>query len=231
MAVRVAVVTGSNKGIGLAIVRGLCKQFKGDVYLTSRDEERGKEAVTLLEGEGLSPKYHQLDITSLESIETLKKFIVEKYGGIDVLVNNAGVAFKRASTATPFEQASQSVETNFTGLLNMMRAFAPVTKEHGRIVLVSAYHPGLLSRLNSQDLRERFSDPKATESDIVSLMEEFVEDVRLGRHVKKGWCSTFYSSCKVGETALAKVYGRELEQSGMVFFLPVSMYTYGTHKP
>ncbi len=37
MVLRVAVVTGSNKGIGLAIVRALCKQFRGDVYLTARD--------------------------------------------------------------------------------------------------------------------------------------------------------------------------------------------------
>ena len=38
----VAVVTGSNKGIGLGIVRALCTKFKGDVYLTSRDMERGQ---------------------------------------------------------------------------------------------------------------------------------------------------------------------------------------------
>ena len=39
---RVAVVTGANKGIGLGVVRGLCKQFEGVVYLTARDEARGK---------------------------------------------------------------------------------------------------------------------------------------------------------------------------------------------
>lgn len=38
MATRVAVVTGSNKGIGLAIVRALCKQYQGIVYLTARDK-------------------------------------------------------------------------------------------------------------------------------------------------------------------------------------------------
>ena len=37
----VAVVTGSNKGIGLGIVRALCKKYQGDVYLTARDEARG----------------------------------------------------------------------------------------------------------------------------------------------------------------------------------------------
>ena len=90
---RVAVVTGSNKGIGFAIVRGLCKQFTGDVYLTARDEGRGQAAVALLKAEGLSPKFHQLDITSQESVDTLKKFVLEKYGGIDILVNNAGMVF------------------------------------------------------------------------------------------------------------------------------------------
>ena len=88
--VRVAVVTGANKGIGLAIVRSLCKQFTGEVYLTARDEGRGQAAVALLKAEGLNPKFHQLDITSQESVDALKKFVLEKYGGIDVLVNNAG---------------------------------------------------------------------------------------------------------------------------------------------
>ena len=50
--VKVAVVTGSNKGIGLAIVRALCRQFKGDVYVTSRDAQRGNEAVEKLKSEG-----------------------------------------------------------------------------------------------------------------------------------------------------------------------------------
>lgn len=91
---RVAVVTGSNKGIGLAIVRALCSQFSGDVYLTARDPERGKAAVTQLSEEGLKPLFHQLDIADLKSIQTLRDFLKEKYGGLDVLVNNAGIAFK-----------------------------------------------------------------------------------------------------------------------------------------
>ncbi len=100
MANRVAVVTGSNKGIGLAIVRRLCKEFDGDVILTSRDERLGKEAIEKLEAEGLKPKYHQLDITSSESIDRLKQHLVQQYGGVDVLVNNAAISYKTASTGT-----------------------------------------------------------------------------------------------------------------------------------
>lgn len=47
-----------------------------------------------LNGEGLHPKFHQLDIIDKTSIERLKNFLQSTYGGLDVLVNNAGIAFK-----------------------------------------------------------------------------------------------------------------------------------------
>lgn len=93
-------MTGSNKGIGYAIVRGICKQFKGDVFLTARNEELGKKAVQSLNEEGLSPKFHQLDITDQASIERLRDFLKNTYGGVDILVNNAGIAYKNESTAS-----------------------------------------------------------------------------------------------------------------------------------
>jgi len=214
--VRVAIVTGSNKGIGFAIVRGLCRQFDGDVYLTSRDRGRGEEAIKQLEGEGLSPKYHQLDITSEDSVDSLKAFMVNKYGGVDVLVNNAGIAYKNASTASPLEQATNTVATNFTGLLNMLRSFSTVIRPHGRVVNVSSYHPGLLDRLTSQDLQDRFTKPGLTEEQVLELKEEFLKDVRQGVHRDKGWCNTFYSSSKVLEVSLMKIYDRKLQESGVL---------------
>lgn len=213
--VKVAVVTGANKGIGLAIVRSLCKKFKGDVYLTSRDETRGKEALSTLQTEGLNPKFHQLDITSADSIEKLKQFIVDKYGGIDVLINNAGIAYKMASTVPAIEQATVTVSTNFTGTLNMMKAFVPITKPHGRIVNVSSM-VGTLSRLGTETLRDRFRDPTLTEAGIVALMDEFIVDVKEGKHIERGWPNTFYGMSKIGETAMTKVFARQIAKSGTV---------------
>ena len=85
MSTRVSIVTGANKGIGLAIVRGICKQLNGDVYLTSRDSERGLTAVKQLEEEGLKVKFHQLDVTSRDSISTLKEHVKKTYNGKDIL--------------------------------------------------------------------------------------------------------------------------------------------------
>ena len=88
-------VTGSNKGIGFAAVRALCKQLdNGVVYLTSRNEERGKEAVAKLNKEGLKPQFHQLDIDDRTSVERLRDYLKKTYGGLDILINNAGIAFK-----------------------------------------------------------------------------------------------------------------------------------------
>ena len=62
--------------------------------LLARDEVRGQEAVATLQKEGLHPKFHQLDIDDPESIKRLCQFLVDTYGGLDVLVNNAGIAYK-----------------------------------------------------------------------------------------------------------------------------------------
>ncbi|XP_040325337.1 carbonyl reductase [NADPH] 3-like [Herpailurus yagouaroundi] len=98
--IRVALVTGANKGIGFAIVRDLCRQFFGDVVLTARDEARGRAAVQRLQAEGLSPRFHLLDIDDLQSIRAMRDFLREEYGGLDVLVNNAGIAFDSKNVGT-----------------------------------------------------------------------------------------------------------------------------------
>ena len=80
MVTKVAVVTGSNRGIGYEVVRGLCKsdKFVGDVFVTSRDEAKGQEAVAQLAKEGLTAKCHQLDINDEASVKKLAAFLKEK---------------------------------------------------------------------------------------------------------------------------------------------------------
>lgn len=59
--------------------------------------ERGKQAVRELESEGLNPEFVQLDVSNSESIENAQKWVQEKYGRLDVLVNNAGVLLRVSS--------------------------------------------------------------------------------------------------------------------------------------
>lgn len=71
-----------------------CFFFSIFLVPSARDEQRGQEAVDKLSKEGCFPKFHQLDIISLESIQKFKKFLEEQYGGLDILINNAGIAYK-----------------------------------------------------------------------------------------------------------------------------------------
>lgn len=87
-------MTGSNQGIGLAIVRALCKEFDGVTYLTARNTEAGHKAVEELKKENCNAHFHQLDINDKKSVAELKSYLQSKYGGIDILVNNAAIAFK-----------------------------------------------------------------------------------------------------------------------------------------
>uniref|UniRef100_A0A4W5P2D1 Carbonyl reductase 1 n=1 Tax=Hucho hucho TaxID=62062 RepID=A0A4W5P2D1_9TELE len=85
----VALVTGSTRGLELAIVQALCQAFKWDVYLSAWDVKRGAMVVEDLQWGGLKPRLLQLDITDPANILAAWQHFMKEYGGLDVLINNA----------------------------------------------------------------------------------------------------------------------------------------------
>lgn len=81
----IAVVTGSNRGIGFEIAHQLASHGL-TVVLTSRETRAGEEAMKIMQEEGLNVVLHQLDVVDPASIETFSDWIKEKYGGLDILV-------------------------------------------------------------------------------------------------------------------------------------------------
>ncbi|KAI1304961.1 Carbonyl reductase [NADPH] 3 [Halotydeus destructor] len=202
---KVAVVTGSNKGIGLAIVKQLCEKYDGDVYLTSRNTELGQAAVEQLKKDfNVKPKYHQLDIDDAESIKNLKNFLIDTYGGLNVLVNNAAIAYRVAATEPFTEQAENTIGTNFTSTQNICDVLFPILKAHARVVNVSS-SSGMLARVPGQENREALSSPALTKTELNGIVEQYLTDVRNGRHLEKGWSGSAYSASKVFLTALTRV--------------------------
>src|SRR5262245_9503228 len=87
---KIALVTGANRGIGFEVCRQLAQ--KGLlVILTARNPDAGESAARQLRDEGLDVKFHKLDVTSNQDIETIHDDLIRSFGRIDVLVNNAGV--------------------------------------------------------------------------------------------------------------------------------------------
>ncbi|MEA5507372.1 SDR family oxidoreductase [Halotia wernerae UHCC 0503] len=141
---KVAVVTGGNRGLGFETSRQLAK--KGyQVILTSRDEAKGKAAADKLQAEKLDVISHPLDVTNHQSSEQLAEFIRQRFGKLDVLVNNAGIYIDdQASSNSIFDAKidtlQQTIETNVYGALQVTQALVPLMKEnnYGRIVNISS---------------------------------------------------------------------------------------------
>ena len=157
---RIAIITGANKGIGLETTRALAQTGRfSKVYLTSRNTDNGLAALEEVRKTIQIPDmvdHYQLDITDRWSIDEFKvsihniwlvnhhwiwyfqDYIIDEYGGFDVLVNNAGILAKGKRKEKPL-QTAKMMETNFWGTLNMMKAFYPIINENGRIVNVSGF--------------------------------------------------------------------------------------------
>uniref|UniRef100_A0A1B6FR44 carbonyl reductase (NADPH) n=1 Tax=Cuerna arida TaxID=1464854 RepID=A0A1B6FR44_9HEMI len=208
--VRVAVVTGGNKGIGYGIVKGLCEKFKGVVYLTARDSGRGKAAVAELNKLGFKPEFHQLDITDKKSISTFAEYIKSKYGGIDVLVNNAAIAYKMSAKEPFSEQAEVTVAVNYFAQVDVCEVLFPLLRPHARVVNLSS-SCGLLSNIPSPELRKRFKDPNLTIDQLNILMKEFVQAAAEGKNKELGWGSSAYNVSKVGLSALTFAQQRQFD--------------------
>jgi len=214
----VAVVTGSNKGIGLGIVRALCKKYQGDVYLTARNEARGKAAVDSLEKEGLAPKFHVLDIGDETTVEKLRDHIVEKYGGLDILVNNAGIAFKMNATEPIGEQAKVTLGTNYWANKRVCEILFPILKPGARVVNMSsvAGFLGILGarsgdKVKAAELRQKLSSSSLKVEELDSMMKNFEVTAEAGTHGEYGWPSSAYVVSKVGWSALSRIQQREME--------------------
>ncbi len=143
---KIAVITGANKGLGFEVTRQLAKNGIL-VILTSRDEQKGKEALDKFKSEGLAGYYHQLDITDQNSINEFVKHMTEGIGKIDILINNAGILPEEGSSSQnkvvsifdiPFENIHSAFNTNTLGPLRLIRSIIPIMSPDGRIVNVSS---------------------------------------------------------------------------------------------
>lgn len=118
-------ITGANKGIGLETARQLVAAGH-TVYLGSRDAERGRRAAA-----AVGARVIQLDITDDESVQAAV-VTIESAGGLDVLVNNAGIEERADGNAVigpadvTAEVMRKTFETNVFGTVRMLHAFIPL---------------------------------------------------------------------------------------------------------
>jgi NAD(P)-dependent dehydrogenase (short-subunit alcohol dehydrogenase family) len=132
----VALITGANKGIGLETARQLGKQGLL-VVLGARDEAKGAAAAAELKKQGIDAHAVKLEVTDEKDVAALPGFFKERFGRLDVLVNNAGVAEWGKDDVDSFRR---TIDTNVLGLVAVTYALLPLLKASpaGRIVNLSS---------------------------------------------------------------------------------------------
>lgn len=129
---KVVLVTGVTSGIGAATASLLSEQgFR--VFGTMRRSDGNSTGLKNME-------LVRLDVCDKESVRSCVRTVLDRAGRIDALVNNAGLALIGSSEETSMEEAKGLFETNFFGVLRMVRAALPIMRQQrsGRIVNISS---------------------------------------------------------------------------------------------
>jgi 3-oxoacyl-[acyl-carrier protein] reductase len=142
---RVALVTGASSGLGFDIARRLAQDGRIVVMTGTRLAHAERASASLREGGLERTVPMEVDVTSESSVQALLHEIEQRFGRLDVLVNNAGIAprvngAKARVEDTPLELWNRTLSTNLTGAFLVTRAAIPLMKRHrwGRIVFINS---------------------------------------------------------------------------------------------
>jgi NAD(P)-dependent dehydrogenase (short-subunit alcohol dehydrogenase family) len=137
---KIVFVTGANKGIGFGIAKHLGKSG-WQVIIGARDAQRAENAINELKSAGVNVLgWVNVELRNLASIEQATKEIQEKYAGLTLLVNNAGIPGDMSvnSEHTELSDIKETLDVNFIGTFALTKSLMPLlTKNEGRIVNVT----------------------------------------------------------------------------------------------
>jgi NAD(P)-dependent dehydrogenase (short-subunit alcohol dehydrogenase family) len=165
----IAVVTGSSTGIGFATSEALARAGH-DVIATMREPERAPALADLARRDSLPITVMRMDVDSDTSVSTTIGEVLAARGGIDVLVNNAGIGHLGSVEETPLSTFRQVMETNYFGALRCIQAVVPGmrARKSGVIVNVTSVagrvaSPGQAIYCSSKYALEALSESLAAE--------------------------------------------------------------------
>lgn len=133
---KVAIITGSTSGMGRATAE-LFASEGAKVVVTGRNEERAKEVVEKIKGEGNEAIYVIADMLKIKDIERIVEKTIEEYGTVDILFNNAGMLSVTPIDDLTLEEWENVFRVNVTAPLYLSQLVAPIMKEKGKGVIIN----------------------------------------------------------------------------------------------
>ncbi len=127
---KIAIITGGANGIGKATVKKFISEG-AQVVIWDVDEKEGKETAALYSTDSNKCLFFKVDITDIESISTAADKVVDAFGGVDILINNAGITRDASMKKMTPEQWDTVIAVNLTGVFNCTKIIAPLLIERG----------------------------------------------------------------------------------------------------
>src|SRR5579863_2459593 len=132
---RVALITGASKGLGKAMALALAGSG-AKLALASRNLDQLNEVASEIQAAGGEAKVFQADVSREADVAKLEREVVAAYGGVQILINNAGINVRKTITEFTLDEWNSVIDTNVTSVFLMCRAFVPHMKGtgYGRIL-------------------------------------------------------------------------------------------------
>ena len=191
---RIALVTGGNRGIGFESCRQLAKTgFK--VILSARNSEKGNEAADKLRNEDLNVDFVKLDVASDDSVSNAKKHIIDNYGRVDVLLNNAGIYLDSDRHddlhKVDSKEFEKTMQVNLIGTFRVTRAFLDIMLEqnYGRIINMSSGYGKMDSTMEGQKGAYKISKHGVNAITRIIADEVSTTDIKINA-MDPGWTRT-----------------------------------------
>ena len=132
---KVALITGASKGLGKAMALALAESG-ARLALVSRNLEQLNETAGAARKRGAEAEVFQADVTDEQQVGRVEKDVVEKFGKVQILINNAGINLRKPVTDFTFDEWRQVMDTNVTSAFLLCRSLVPHMRGqgYGRII-------------------------------------------------------------------------------------------------
>lgn len=136
---KVVLVTGSSRGIGAEMIKAFGSRGANCVvnYISDSAGQNKTDAQAVAK-ELKDPLMIDCDVTNSQQVEAMMKQIAERFGGLDILVNNSGIIRDRTIKKLTLEEFESIIRVNLTGTFNITQKAAAILRNDGRIVNMSS---------------------------------------------------------------------------------------------
>ncbi len=207
---KTAIVTGGSRGIGKAMAEGLA-EAGANLMLCARRQEWLDETVTEFTGRGYNAVGKTCDVSQAEDVEAVVAATIERFGKVDILINNAGISWGAMPEDMPLKQWQKVIDVNLTGCFLMAQAVGrEMLKNNSGSIINIASSAGITSSANGPF----YSGYVASKAGLIGLTRELAASWgRRGIRVNAIAPGFFHSRLA---DAVIDIYERSIQENNVI---------------